>query len=437
MQGWFAYDKSGGADEIRVDHLRLGISQSANYDLDLEVGWITADYDETNEELCIFGGTQGSEALRVDVWSGSWTNVFTDIAAGWNNISVTSYLTDETFEIRFTDTTNESVAADTWEVEAVLLHTWTSAGAEYTEYVYDIIQLSDSTTVSMDASNTINEIITIYDSTSPNAGFSTVVYELIGMYETVTAGLTVILTIMEEIGFYETVSVGANFALTVLEVLGLAASVVVSRSAQVTIFENIGLYETVTTAQKIQFYMSETIGLSDLTTVAASYQTTVLETIGLTDLVTVGATYPITVLETIGLYDSTTTTQQAQYYINEIIGLTDLTGVVGGAEPDIGSMFYQLFLGLNMWGYPVVPWSEHVGLSRSYCARHRRLFCGTERQELRCHMVHGRMSGCGSILPACECNAGLLVAYLHTVNGWVVDVCLSSMGEKVNDARRV
>jgi len=111
---------AGGPGTTTIDAARLGISQAggANYDLDLEVGWTTADYDETSgEELCFFGGTQFTESLRVDVWTGSWTNIITDLREGWTNTSVSSWLTDETFEIRFTDTTGDAVEADTWQVD--------------------------------------------------------------------------------------------------------------------------------------------------------------------------------------------------------------------------------------------------------------------------------------------------------------------------------
>lgn len=48
----------------------LELPYSSNYELDLEVQWTNLDYDETNEELCIYGGALGSENIRVDIWNG-------------------------------------------------------------------------------------------------------------------------------------------------------------------------------------------------------------------------------------------------------------------------------------------------------------------------------------------------------------------------------
>jgi hypothetical protein len=105
----------------------------ANYELDLEVQWTSAVYTVTNEELCIYTGTTGTEDVKVDVWNGSaWINVFADLTANsWNNISVASYLNSSTFTIRFKggnetgDTTQH-----TWNIDTVLLHVWSEAGGE-------------------------------------------------------------------------------------------------------------------------------------------------------------------------------------------------------------------------------------------------------------------------------------------------------------------
>jgi len=111
-----------------VDCARLKVDYTdPNYELDLEVQWTTVDFDELNEELCIYGGTMSVENIRVDVWNGSdWENVSTDLNSGWNNVSVTSYLDSSTFTIRLKGG-NETgdTTQNTWDIDAVLLHVWT------------------------------------------------------------------------------------------------------------------------------------------------------------------------------------------------------------------------------------------------------------------------------------------------------------------------
>ena len=101
-------------------------AQSSNYELDLEVQWTDVDFDEANEELCIYGGVMGSENIKVDVWSsGAWQNLFTDLNSGWNNVTVSSYLTASTFTIRFKGSNEAGDATqDNWSIDATLLHVW-------------------------------------------------------------------------------------------------------------------------------------------------------------------------------------------------------------------------------------------------------------------------------------------------------------------------
>jgi hypothetical protein len=96
-----------------------------NYKLDLEVQWTHADFDEANEELCIYVGAASGEGLRVDVWTGSWTSL-TTLNVGWNNVTVSSYLTSEEFTIRFVgETETGDITQDYWTIDATLLHCWT------------------------------------------------------------------------------------------------------------------------------------------------------------------------------------------------------------------------------------------------------------------------------------------------------------------------
>ena len=122
------------AGTYEVDCARLQVDYAPeNYELDLEIQWTAVDYNQENEELCIYAGTVGNEDLRIDYWNGSsWISLFTDLTANsWNNVSIS--LTDATLTIRFKGGTETSDATqDTWDIDTVLLHVWTN---QYTSEV--------------------------------------------------------------------------------------------------------------------------------------------------------------------------------------------------------------------------------------------------------------------------------------------------------------
>jgi hypothetical protein len=119
-----------GADVINSNQYRIRAAYNrVNYELDQEVQWTDVGGSQPNEQLCIYGGAMGSENIRVDVWTGtSWQNVFADLASGWNNVSVASYLTSQNFTIRFKgETETVDPAQDSWNIDAVLLHFWSDS----------------------------------------------------------------------------------------------------------------------------------------------------------------------------------------------------------------------------------------------------------------------------------------------------------------------
>jgi hypothetical protein len=119
-------DASPDTWQIDVALIHVWNVQGESYELDLEVQWTDADFDEDNEELCIYGGTMGSENIMVDVWNGSsWINVFTDLNSGWNNVTVSEYLTSPIFTIRFKGADEiDDTTQDFWAIDATLLHIW-------------------------------------------------------------------------------------------------------------------------------------------------------------------------------------------------------------------------------------------------------------------------------------------------------------------------
>lgn len=129
--------KVGGSADVYVDAALVSVNYtSLNYELDLEVQWTNVDYDENSEYLCVYRGSMGSENITIDAWNGSaWKNVFADLSIGWNNKSVSSYLTSSDFAIRFKGANEtDDVSQDSWNIDATLLHVWT-----YVEKTYDYV----------------------------------------------------------------------------------------------------------------------------------------------------------------------------------------------------------------------------------------------------------------------------------------------------------
>ena len=120
---WSAVGIDGG-ESVYVDYVTvLKETLGINYLLDLEVQWTNVDYSGSNETLCVYGGSMGLEDILIDVWYGnSWVNILTDLSAGWNNVSISSYLDSSNFTIRFRDGVNTSdLSRDAWEIDIALI----------------------------------------------------------------------------------------------------------------------------------------------------------------------------------------------------------------------------------------------------------------------------------------------------------------------------
>jgi hypothetical protein len=96
-----------------------------NYELTSEVQWTNLDYTQSNEVLAIYlSGYTGFDYLAVDVWNGAWQNVIPSLSYGWNNVSVSSYLTSSTFTIRFRDSQSFWWWQSSWDIDVALLNVW-------------------------------------------------------------------------------------------------------------------------------------------------------------------------------------------------------------------------------------------------------------------------------------------------------------------------
>ena len=120
---------------VRRSYINATHGASTNYELDLEIQWTTADYDEANEYLCIKTGSTnwGDEDIKVDVRDGAeWKTLISDLTANsWNNVSLGGNLTSATLTIRFKGGSESSdTNQDQWDIECSLIHVW-SVGVNY------------------------------------------------------------------------------------------------------------------------------------------------------------------------------------------------------------------------------------------------------------------------------------------------------------------
>jgi len=161
------------------------VEDTYNYELDSEVQWTNVDFTETNEELCIFGGTMDAENITVDSWNGTaWQNLFTELDSGWNNKTVSSYLTSSNFIIRFKGG-NETgdTTQDSWNIDVVLLHVRIDQYTSEVEFIgasntYSLTQLNWTVDLQWTVAN-VSVTLQLYNSTLgdyPTSGYGYMSY---------------------------------------------------------------------------------------------------------------------------------------------------------------------------------------------------------------------------------------------------------------------
>ncbi len=101
--------------------------------LSLEYQWTSADFDEANEEVCIYVASHtGSENLNVSYWSGSdWTFLGTISSTGWTNLTAIG-LTSTTYTVRLSGASETGDSSkDNWEIDLITFHVWSSQTFNY------------------------------------------------------------------------------------------------------------------------------------------------------------------------------------------------------------------------------------------------------------------------------------------------------------------
>lgn len=119
------------------------VSLTDDYELDFEYQWTSADFDETNEKVCIYVETasQSGENLVAYEWNGvAWQSLGTLSSNGWNNFT-TSCLTGSTYTINIRDQDkSDDVSQSTWNIDCI----FTDCSSTDSNYELDIeVQFTD------------------------------------------------------------------------------------------------------------------------------------------------------------------------------------------------------------------------------------------------------------------------------------------------------
>jgi hypothetical protein len=96
-------------------------TESNLYAVQLEEQWTGVNMTDLNTRptLCI-NSSAAAPDLSVEAWTGaSWQTISSSLVSGWNNLSVSSYLTSPVFTIRFQS--DADTGQTSWQIGAVLL----------------------------------------------------------------------------------------------------------------------------------------------------------------------------------------------------------------------------------------------------------------------------------------------------------------------------
>lgn len=160
----------GALDEIRISN----ISRSS--------AWIKASYLSSQDSLIEYFDVehcQNQEKILVDVWNNTaWINILDGLDLGWNNVTISHFLTSSNFTIRFRGANEISdVKKDTWLIDTSLiklLSTHYAAEVEFegTSNLFNWDQVQRLTNMSF-SSESVNVTIQLYNHNTlsyPSAG---------------------------------------------------------------------------------------------------------------------------------------------------------------------------------------------------------------------------------------------------------------------------
>lgn len=181
-------DNAQGTWLIDAAVLHCWTAAVANYELDLEIQWTAADFDESVEQIDIYCGSQDAEALKLYVWNSTnlqWYQLSADLQASqWNNFTVTNTIGSATVTLRFLGGTEASDSVQsTWQIDCSCLHVYSTA---YADTRYESLALADSLVSALIRTMTLFEQVITADAVQLTMTLGRLLFETLAMAGTAT-----------------------------------------------------------------------------------------------------------------------------------------------------------------------------------------------------------------------------------------------------------
>ena len=234
--------------------------------------------------------------------------------------------------------------ADDVRIDHVRLGVSGSSGTDYEEFLHETITAADVKTTAVDYDRSYTESVSAVDVKTTVADFARNLVEAISVVGIISVAKLTTKDMIETVTASDVRTTAVEYVRNRIE--SISASDVIARGIGINLSESISVVDVRTISKFITQNMVETITASDVRTTAVEYVRNRIESISAIDAQSNAAAYVRDIVESINANDVIDTVKS---------GGTDyeknLTEVISVTIPRNGSLFYQLFFSLNMWGY--------------------------------------------------------------------------------------
>jgi len=335
---WSGFDSGGVLDGATITQVDIVIRLSVSGTNNDEWGLILANLGSDTTLRAEATGDQSLTNL-------TYTDVNEPDNSAWSATDVQGCQIDLDY-----DKVTASDNFDIYIYEVCFKVTYTSGGTDYEKNLTETATVADVRTNEADFDRSYTETVTAADVKTTVADFVRNLVESIGVVGALTIAKLTTKDMIESISASDVRTTAVAYARNQVETISIAD--ILARGIGLNMSESVSVVDVIDTAKFIMKDMIESISASDVRTTAVAYARNLTESISAIDAQSNAAIYvrdfveAITVSDIRDIVKNPTGGEDYEKNLTEEIGVGPIIGYVVG-----GTLLYQLFFSLNMWGY--------------------------------------------------------------------------------------